>query len=277
VDEGADLAMIVSTQDPKDLAVLAATEGGAALTRVIDALATLDDQAVRAPSALPDWTRGHLLAHLDGVGNAYARQLEFAARGELIEMYDGGRPGRNARIEQLSVRSRDEHLTALESLREALAAAWPAPGSPGWDASVTYYDGTVVDVALAWWREAGIHQVDLVAGIGVESWSVALCEHLLGFLGVRLPEGEPVVLNIDDEGLRYAAGPGLDEADFEGGGTSAGDEAAVEVTGALRDITSWLAGRTPAVAPVATRAGAAVDLPQLGPWPSAPTPEPPRG
>ncbi|MBZ2198408.1 maleylpyruvate isomerase family mycothiol-dependent enzyme [Occultella gossypii] len=268
--------MIDPTQDPKEVAVLAATEGGDALTRVIDALATLDDQAVRAPSALPDWTRGHLLAHLDGVGNAFARQLEFAARGELIEVYEGGRPGRNARIEQLSVRSRDEHLVGLGSLRDRLAAAWPAPGSPGWDASVTYYDGTVVDVALAWWREAGVHQVDLVAGIGVESWSVALCEHLLDFLGVRLPEGEPVVINADDEGLRYAVGPGLDELDVEGGGTGADDETAVEVTGALRDITSWLAGRAPAVAPVATRAGAAVDLQELGPWPSPPTSDPPR-
>ncbi|WP_154796115.1 maleylpyruvate isomerase family mycothiol-dependent enzyme [Occultella kanbiaonis] len=269
--------MTDTSQDPHGQAVLAATEGGEALTRVINALATMDDQAVRAPSALPDWTRGHLLAHLDGVGNAFARQLEFAARGELIEVYEGGRPGRNARIEQLSGRSPAEHLAGLESLRDRLAAAWPAPGSPDWDASVTYYDGTAVDVALAWWREAGIHQVDLVAGIGVESWSVALCEHLLDFLGVRLPEGDAVVLNADDEGLRYAIGTGLDELDVELGGVGEGDEAAVEVTGGLREITSWLAGRTPAVAPLATRAGAAVALPELGPWPTPPAPEPPRG
>ena len=46
---------------------------------------------------------------------------------------------------------------------------------------------------------------------------------------------------------------------------SAGSGAPVEITGSLRDIAAWLAGRVPANA-VKSSAG---ELPELGPWPSA--------
>ena len=56
--------------------------------------ATLTDPDIKAPSELPGWSRGHVLAHIAGISNAMARQLEYAARGESVDLYDGGYEGR---------------------------------------------------------------------------------------------------------------------------------------------------------------------------------------
>ncbi|MDJ0344171.1 maleylpyruvate isomerase N-terminal domain-containing protein [Streptomyces sp. H10-C2] len=58
----------------------------------------LTDSVVRAPSALPGWTRGHLLSHLEGVALALARQARYAPKDELIDPYDGGRPARDSGV-----------------------------------------------------------------------------------------------------------------------------------------------------------------------------------
>lgn len=233
----------------------AVRDSAAALEKVLVAVAALDEEAVRAPSPLPDWTRGHVLAHIEGVGNAHARQAEFAARGERIQAYDGGMSGRNARIEEGAGRTVAEHQVALQALAARLADAWPADGDPRWQGRVTYRDGTVSDVALAWWREVRIHLVDLGVGIGPASWSEALCVHLLDFLTPRLPAEEAIELVADDGEVRRAVGPD--------------GEAVLQVGGALRELVAWLAGREPQERPRATASGAPVELPTLRPWPSA--------
>ncbi|HET6241975.1 MAG TPA: maleylpyruvate isomerase N-terminal domain-containing protein, partial [Arthrobacter sp.] len=47
--------------------------------------AALTVQDVKAPSELPGWSRGHVLAHVRGNANAMARQVEYSARGDSIE------------------------------------------------------------------------------------------------------------------------------------------------------------------------------------------------
>jgi maleylpyruvate isomerase len=102
-----------------------------------------------------------------------------------------------------------------------------------------YRDGVLVDVALAWWREARIHAVDAVVGLGFDTWDDAFCAHLHDFLAVRLPEA---------------------------------DGAGVELSGEPRAVAAWLAGRTDGEGVVARRSGAPEGLPELAPWPSAAPP-----
>ena len=71
----------------------------AAADTVSAKLVGLSDDDVLAPTDLPGWTRGHVLAHIAHVSNAVARQVEYALRGELIEFYDGGQGGRTQAIE----------------------------------------------------------------------------------------------------------------------------------------------------------------------------------
>ncbi|GAA2279299.1 hypothetical protein GCM10010234_14980 [Streptomyces hawaiiensis] len=51
-------------------------------------VAPLDDGQVRAASALPGWTRGHVLAHLTDNARMFTRLAEHALRGELVRAED---------------------------------------------------------------------------------------------------------------------------------------------------------------------------------------------
>ncbi|WP_186381327.1 maleylpyruvate isomerase family mycothiol-dependent enzyme [Cellulosimicrobium sp. TH-20] len=276
----------------------------AALDAVTDAARGLDAAGLGAPSALPGWSRSHVLAHVTAIGEAMARQAEFAARGELVEVYDGGAAGREDGIRTGALRSVAQHVAALDALADRLDAAWPAAGSAGWSAPVTYRDGTVADALVAWWREVRIHAVDLDAGVGLDSWPPALGLHLLDFLGVRLADdvvveldgapGDLVVgaggvhvgpgalrvgpgalrvgpggLRVGPGGLRVAARPEpAAEAEPTPGAAATSGRGAVVVHGRLTDVAAWLAGRTPGAAPTARLAGEPVSLPEIGPWPS---------
>ncbi|WP_435736377.1 maleylpyruvate isomerase family mycothiol-dependent enzyme [Cellulosimicrobium sp. PMB13] len=218
----------------------------AALAAVTRSAGSLDAAALAAPSLLPGWSRSHVLAHVTAIGEAMARQAERAAAGELVEVYDGGAEGREAGIQSGARRTVVEHAAALTALAERLEAAWPAPGSAGWEAPVSYRDGTVVDALVAWWREVRLHAVDLDTGIGIGTWPPALAAHLLDFLAVRLPQG--VAVDLDTSSAQTRAG--------------------TTVTGSLLDVAAWLAGRTPDDEPQAWRGDERTALPEIGPWPS---------
>lgn len=216
--------------------------------------AKLSDQEVAAASELPGWTRGHVLAHVCGIANAMARQVEYAGRGESIELYDGGYEGRNRAIELAAGHNAGEHRAALDA---ALGRALDAFGSldeAGWQARITFRDGVVYDGGLALWRELTIHATDLGTGRGPETWSRPFCENLFTFLAARVPEGERFVLQ--PLGLPSVA------LGATGGRTTV-------VNGMLTDIAAWLAGRTPTLGSLrATAAADGVDLPALLPWPA---------
>ena len=215
--------------------------------------AKLTEEDVKAPSELPGWTRGHVLAHIAGIANAMARQLEFAARGESVELYDGGYEGRTSAIEMAAGHSLAEHRADLDAALERALRAFDALDAAGWRAPITYRGGVVFDGGLALWRELVIHATDLGTGRGPETWSRPFCEHLFEFLAARVPEGQRFVLQ-----------PlGLPPVAIGSGGRS------TVINGMLTDIAAWLAGRTPTLGSLrATAAADGVDLPELLPWPA---------
>lgn len=222
-------------------------------------LAKLDDSSVAEPSELPGWTRGHVLAHLAGISNAMARQLEYARRGETGELYDGGMDGRNKAIALAAGHSLTEHTEAVTTAMDAAIAAFDALGPEDWQARIAYRDGTVLDGGLALWRELTIHASDLGVGFGPETWNRPFCEHLIGFLAARVPDTYKFVLQPT----------GLPQRTIGSGGTS------IAITGMLTDIAAWLAGREPSLGSLrATAAADGVDLPDLLPWPA---PQPAAG
>ncbi|MBD7949035.1 maleylpyruvate isomerase family mycothiol-dependent enzyme [Oerskovia rustica] len=263
-DTGTDTT---GTHAATDATGAARTDAGAALHRLVEAVRTLDDDALRSPSALDGWTVGHVLSHVAMVGDALARQAELAARGETAEVYEGGAEGRAAGIENGATRSRDEHLDALGAAGARLDAAWDLTDRTGWDAPVTYRDGTVADVLDCWWREVRIHATDLgevstAQGLTPSAtWGLSFADHLLDFLGLRL--AEPVLVVRDEDEARSVVGPEGVRAAVLGA-----DDALTTVTGSAADVAAWLAGRETPTAPVARRGGVAVDLPPLAPWPS---------
>ncbi|QDY91467.1 maleylpyruvate isomerase family mycothiol-dependent enzyme [Arthrobacter sp. UKPF54-2] len=216
--------------------------------------AKLREEDVPAASELPGWTRGHVLAHLAGIADAMARQVEYAARGESIELYDGGFEGRTRAIELSARHSLDQHRADLAAALDRALAAFGGLDAAGWREPISYRGGVVFDGGLALWRELTIHATDLGTGRGPETWSRPFCEHLFEFLAARVPEGERFVLQ--PLGLPSVA---LGAA----GGRS------TVINGMLTDIAAWLAGRTPTLGSLrATAAADGVELPALLPWPA---------
>jgi maleylpyruvate isomerase len=216
-------------------------------------LTKMDESSVAEPSELPGWTRGHVLAHITGIANAMARQLEYAQRGEKIELYDGGMDGRTKAIELAAGHSLADHAAAVTAAVDSAVSAFDALDRDGWQAPITYRDGTVFDGGLALWRELTIHASDLGMGHGPETWSRPFCEHLFNFLEARVPGDYKLVLQPT----------GLPPLTLGSGSTS------VAITGMLTDIAAWLAGREPSLGSLrATAAADGVDLPELLPWPA---------
>lgn len=220
----------------------------------------LSDDDVRAPSRLPDWTRGHVLAHVAGVADGMARQLEYASRSETIELYDGGAEGRNRAIEEGAVRSADRHRRELNDSLEHVLEAFRGLQPEDWSAPISYRNGVVRDGGLAMWRELVIHLTDLGVGVDADTWSPQFCEHLFGFLAARVPAG-----------IRLRLQP-LALPSRLLGSTAPGESASstIAVNGMATDIAAWLAGRTPNLGSLRAEAAAdGVELPKLLPWPSA--------
>lgn len=242
--------------EPSTTQLLADIESAAATVQA--KAASLTDDAVRAPSALPGWSRGHVLAHVCGISDAMTRQLEYARRGEKIELYDGGYEGRTKAIELAAGHTAAEHARDLDRALGGALDAFRGLGEADWQRPVAFRGGVVYDGGLALWRELVIHLTDLEVGRGPETWSRPFCEHLFHFLAARVPEG-----------LRLKLQPlGLPPVTL-----GAGDRS-VSVNGMLTDIAAWLAGRTPSLGSLrATAAADGVDLPELLPWPSG-TPAP---
>jgi maleylpyruvate isomerase len=216
--------------------------------------AKFTDADIKAPSALPGWSRGHVLAHLEGISNAMARQLEYAARGETVELYDGGQDGRNQAIEMAAGHSADAHradlIAGLDRVRKAFDSV---EGDSGWQAPIAYRGGVVLDGGLALWRELVIHTADLDAGYGPETWNRPFCEHLFDFLAARVAPGDRLV-------VQPLALPPIT---LGNGGRS------TVISGMITDIAAWLAGREPSLGSLRASAAAdGVDLPDLLPWPS---------
>jgi maleylpyruvate isomerase len=230
-------------------------KAAAALTAGLD---RIPDGGERAPSTLPGWSRGHLLAHLAGICNALARQVEYGSRGEKVELYDGGVDGRNKAIELAAGHSLAQHRDDLDAALQRVLAAFDALGGDEWQTPIAFRDGVIFDAGLALWRELVIHTADLDAGAGPETWNKEFCSHLFDFLAARIPAETRLV-------LQPVALPPL--ALGAGGST-------VVVSGMVTDIAAWLAGRKPSLDSLrATAAGDSIDLPGLLPWPSA-MPEP---
>jgi maleylpyruvate isomerase len=217
--------------------VVPTAEVAQAHRRLHAALESLTDEQVRAPSPLPGWTRGHVLAHVTDAGRALADLVEQALRGNLVLLYDPATHDRDGIIEATAGRTADEHRTALRAHSERLEAAWARVDD--WAQPVRYRDGKLSSTVFARWREVWIHLVDLDLGIGTEVWPEDFCAHAVDFLHDRLPEG--VVLH---------------------DGERSWGQGNVSVSGHVRELAAWLSGRD-------TGSGLRGELPQLGPWPAA--------
>ncbi|KIH96387.1 hypothetical protein LP52_25325 [Streptomonospora alba] len=209
-----------------------------------------ENEQVAEASALPGWSRGHVVRHLADNARAFERQVRYARRDRLVDLYDGGTRGRDLSIEQ-GARAPAAHLRGeLASAQHDLEEVWAELRAEDWHRPVRFRNATVLDTALARWREAEIHAVDLAVGYSPGDWPLPFALHALDFLEARTPTGVRLRLRATDTGFRRETGAG----------------APVEVSGAVRDLAAWMAGRD-ADGRLETTAAR---LPELAPWPADP-------
>lgn len=207
--------------------------------RLRDAAAGLSEGETRAATDLPGWTRGHLLAHLGDLSKALARQARYAKEGKVIEVYDGGRPGRDKSIETGSGQPIEWLREHVNDGFDTLEEAWSSLEPGDWERRCGYRDQALISTQFAWWREVELHSVDLGLGYRPADWSLELSGHVLDFLESRLPEDFELAAR--DTGRHWGKGTHV-------------------IHGDQRSLAAWIAGRTPTVMPEGS-------LPELGPWP----------
>ncbi|MER7209251.1 MULTISPECIES: maleylpyruvate isomerase family mycothiol-dependent enzyme [Streptosporangium] len=212
----------------RDLATtLAWAETGTRLC--VSAITGLSEEEYGAASALPGWTRKHLVAHLAANAEAVGNLIHWARTGERTPMY--GSPQERAEgIERGSRLGAGELSRWFTESAATLATAMAALPDEAWRTQVVTAQGRTVPASEVPWmrsREVMVHAVDLATGLTFAD----------------LPDGFLLALRED-----VLAKRGLD--------------AVPGVEGSLADVTAYLAGR-PTTGVTAVGGGLPPTLP---PW-----------
>ena len=154
---------------------LAATMGG------------LDDDAVRQPSLLPNWSVAHVLTHIARNGDSVVRRLEAARDGIVIDQYPGGAAGRAAEIESGAARPAEviiADVLAVAGAVERAALSLTAEQWRGQSRTVAGELRTAAQVLHTRRQEVEVHHADLGLGYGPKDWPSDFAE---GWLAEMLP------------------------------------------------------------------------------------------
>jgi maleylpyruvate isomerase len=128
----------------------------------------LTDDQLSAPTALPGWTRRHVVAHVHRNAEALRRLLGWAATGVENRMYAS--PGqRDADIQATAGLPADELRALVHRSAGDLAADMDALPEAAWQHMVITAQGRTVPASEIPWmrvREVTVHAIDLEHGVG---------------------------------------------------------------------------------------------------------------
>lgn len=164
---------------------------------LLDALRGLDDDTTRGPSALPGWSRGHVLTHVARNAETITDALDAVRRGEIRAMYDGDLEARNAAIETGADRPALALLADIEGTSTGLQHALASLTDSEWAGHIkSPRDGSLLSVETVVgmrWQEVEIHRLDLDLGYRPADWPKAFVQHNLARQLDRLPQRAPGV------------------------------------------------------------------------------------
>lgn len=207
-------------------------DGATAAHRAVVATLERDDWDPRAPSRLPGWSVGHVATHIARNADAIRGLYEAGARGEIGDMYPGGREQRVADIDAGADRPRDGLIDDVRSACAALDAAWQSTTDAAWSTGVGRSLVGPLDLS-EWpyrrWRETEVHHVDLGLSFTIDDWSEGFLRrewrNCVAGLAERLGGGGCVLEPRDSDRLEIA-----------GGGPT--------VRGSRRELLGWMLSRT---------------------------------
>ncbi len=202
-----------------------------------DAMAELDDVLMHEASMLPGWTRGHVLAHLDGNAQGIARLARWAADGIERPMYIS-REVRDADVQMHAGRDARSHESSVTQSARALREDLGRLTADQRAGEVTLGNGLRVRAAsLARHRlqEVCVHHADLgLPGYTWRDWPEEMAEHMTRLVARDFAErGEFPVASIEWESTGGVDGDRL--------AIVPGD---VHVLGSAPALLAWLLGRS---------------------------------
>lgn len=222
-------------------------DGQRRLQQAVDALPA---DGETEPTALPGWTRGHLLTHLARNADALVNLLTWARTGVPTPMYAS--PDQRATdIDAGAGRPLAEQLADLRESAARFRAAAEALSADAWSTTVVSGQGREIPASEVPWlraREVWIHLVDLRVGVGMDvlppdlAW--ALVRDVAGWMTSRIGAGAelvadghgPVVLGTSSSGVTIGGPPYALAAWLTG--RSGAEELLVK--GELPNLPRWL-------------------------------------
>jgi len=228
-------------------------EVSARTLRLVRDASALQDADLAAPSLLPGWTRGHVLAHVARQAEAAAGVLQEARQGRSASMYPSGEARAQA-IEDGAGAGSTRQVQGLLDGAVRFLDAWRELPVDRRGVGFTLPSGaalTAGDMPWLRWREVVLHHVDL------------------GLPAVDVLGGDPLVDRLLQETVeRFAHKPGIahlvliDSGHDRRWGLGTGEGSPVTVRGPAPDLVLWLSGRSQG-----TGLRADAPLPALPSWP----------
>ena len=215
----------------------------------LSAAAGLRDDELTEPSALPGWTRRHLLAHVGFNARALQRLAAWARTGEPQPMY-GSAEQRTTEIAEGATWDGPRLRAFVRETAAGLEADLDALDERQWNASVVTAQGrTVPAVEIPWLRtrEVAVHAVDLRGSVSFDALPVEVLEAIIDDVAAHRSSRrrDPPIALRSTTGGTWAIETGADP---------------VPVTGSPAQLARWLTGRGAGDLPGADR------LPALTPW-----------
>jgi maleylpyruvate isomerase len=205
-----------------------------ATQRLLGDTILVTDEQWRAPSKLPDWTRGHVATHIARNADGIVRLVQWALTGKRLDMYTSPEHRANE-IEAGAGRSGLDLQIDMDTSAGHLSSAFDElDGAQAWDAGVEMSRGVKVParlLPLARLLEVVIHHVDLDIGYEITDIDTQTAEWLLEWCTFRLRDRDdfPKLELTSDSGMTATVG---------------GPGEPVAVSGSSVELVGWLLGRT---------------------------------
>lgn len=196
-------------------------------------MSRMGDDAFAAPSALPGWSRAHVLSHIARNADGMINLLTWARTGVPTPAY-ASVDARNADIETGAARPPAEIRADVIDSSDRLAAVVREMPAQAWSATIRNVQGAEIPATDIPWvrsREMWIHAVDLDVGASLADLPAPMLDELITdvvrALGAR-EECPPLRLRATDTDR----------------GWTLGDGSGVEVRGPVAALAGWVLGRS---------------------------------
>lgn len=167
-----------------------------AQVRFEEAIRQLDESDVRRASLLPGWTIGHVLTHVARNADSHRSRAEGAARGVVVDQYEGGYTGRAAAIDLGAGRTANELIADVNTSALVLEETWRSVPDQVWGNITRDVGGRerpLRALPARRWQELEVHLVDLGVGPTFADWPEEFVMDRLpeirASLNERLPKG----------------------------------------------------------------------------------------